>query len=1005
MKKSLKALLLVGLTISMAVACDFGGTSKSSSSNVSSTSSIESSQSSLTSSDSTQSSSSNSSSSTSSNTSVSSSSSSSSSSVASSSSSSSSSSAIPVLTGIELNTNNVKKVYNYGETLDLTGLVVTAKYSNNKTEVVTDYVARPANGTKLEQVGKTTVNVIYQNFNESFEVEVNKVFTRISLNTENVKKTYSYGEALDLTGLVVIANYNDGSQEDVTEYSVNIADGTVLKTIGKTTVEITYLESKASFDVEVSALKETGTLVTLDLSVASTFENNVAYKEGNGTVEGGDYAPRFKLTKVSTAEGAMTTINNRTRLMAGDTIENVASLGGVTKIRVNGGNGNFKLYAGYTQTEMYEFLTAESESGDRIYENIPNLNFFKFVGKYDNYPADISSIEFTYTRNENHELVDGIETPINTLTVNEGEYIKGDKTLTVNGRTVTLNDKTYTYTGIFYDGALLYTNDNGGLLVKYTSNTAVVVRDTNDAYSSLSGEYTKVIGATEIKLYVNGEEVSANTKDTRATMEVGDTFTFSATCNAVPSETPVIKYTDEAYTEGYNPFSGTYHFDDPMPVYDAISGEEDDLSLLRTEVSYDSESLSYTLQFQSESNSIMPAIPWAEVQTTAATEDATKLVFQVTEELTVTIDSETETLSIGYYDLENYEFWIEGSIKYQLKSSIQRTATYSNGTVTALLDGDFYLTATASNGLEAKYYVKVNKYYSAIITSPAFDTEVALKEGDTYQINATLDPNATRKWLTYESSDTKVLTVSETGLVTAIKEGSANVIIRSADDNVRMKFTIEKGTPKITVTTYSFDDDNGDTHTLVVKEGISATIDDAYNFTYSNGLYVYDADENVMFEVRVSGSQAYLEYIDEEMVLFGYDNVITVFSDSIYLTFVSSEQVEQGGEQGQSGEQGQGQGQGWEQQQDVVKNYTFMDDDAAEHTLAVTEGKEATLDDTYHFTYTNGHYYYDNDDTCYFDIRHSGADLLDYYGANMAFFMDGLASFYTDEGTVDLVEA
>jgi hypothetical protein len=140
------------------------------------------------------------------------------------------------------------------------------------------------------------------------------------------------------------------------------------------------------------------------------------------------------------------------------------------------------------------------------------------------------------------------------------------------------------------------------------------------------------------------------------------------------------------------------------------------------------------------------------------------------------------------------------------------------------------------------------------------------------------------------------------------------------------------------------------------------------------------------------------------MVLFGYDNVITVFSDSIYLTFVSSEQVEQGGE-GQGGEQGQGQGQGWEQQQDVVKNYTFMDDDATEHTLVVTEGKEATLDDTYHFTYTNGHYYYDNDDTCYFDIRHSGADLLDYYGANMAFFMDGLASFYTDEGTVDLIEA
>ena len=1005
MKKSLKALLLVGLTISMAVACDFGGTSKSSSSNVSSTSSIESSQSSLTSSDSTTSSSSNSSSSTSSNTSVSSSSSSSSSSVASSSSSSSSSSVAPVLTGIELNTNNVKKVYNFGETLDLTGLVVTAKYSNNKTEVVTDYTARPANGTKLEQVGKTTVNIIYQNFNESFEVEVNKVFTRISLNTENVKKTYSYGEALDLTGLVVTANYNDGSQENVTEYSVNIANGTVLKTIGTTTVEVTYLESKASFDVEVSALKETGILVTLDLSTALTFENNVAYKEGNGTVEGGDYAPRFKLTKVSTAEGSMTIVNNRTRLMAGDTIENAASLGGVTKIRVNGGNGNFKLYAGYTQTEMYEFLTAESESGDRIFENIPNLNYFKFVGKYDNYPADISSIEFTYTRNENHELVDGTETPINTLTVNEGEYIKGDKTLVVTGRTVTLNDKTYTYTGIFYDGALLYTNDNGGLLVKYTSNTAVVVRDTNDAYSSLSGEYTKVIGATEIKLYVNGEEVSANTEDTRATMEVGESFTFSATCNAVPTETPVITFTDESYTGEIDPFIGSYMDKGNLYMTDAMSGEE-------CHVNFDilnvyKEDGEYYIDYKDHSDGFYPGV---DVQGAEAftTNDGTKLNSYLTDEVTLIIDRTTQTVDIGYYDVENYAFWAECNGGYTFDSAVESTATFEDGKVEALRKGNFYLTATASNGLEAKYYVKVNAYMFAFITSPANNTAVTLKEGDTYQINATVDENATFKWLTYESGDTSILTVTDTGLVTAIKEGNTYVDVRSADDSVRLKFTVEKGTPKITVTTYSFEDENGDAHTLVIKEGISASIDDTYNFTYSNGLYVYDADENIMFEVRISGSQAYLDYIDEYMALFGYDGPITMYSgDSIYLTFVSSEQVEQGGGQGQ-GQIGQGgQGQSEQQPQDLIAEYLFDDVNGETHTLVVTEGKTAVIDDTYNFTFDGNHYVYDEDDSVYFDVIHSGGDFLYFYDESMVLFgyENYIITTWSNEGIIDLVQA
>ena len=455
MKKIAKALLLVGLTVSMAVACDLGGSS--STSNVSSASSLESSQTSLTSSETTTSSSATSSNSSSS-ASSSQSSSNSSSSQSSSSSSSSSSSVAPKVTGITLNTESVKKAYKYGEALDLTGLVITASYSNNTTQVVTDYTTNPINGAILNEVGEKTVTVTYKTFTADFKVTISKVFTNISLNTENVKKTYSYGEALDLTGLVVTANYNDGSKVNVTDYSVNIANGTLLKTIGKTTIEVTYLESKASFDVEVSALKETGTLVTLDLSVASTFENNVAYKNANGTVEGSDYAPEFKLTKVSTGEGSMTIVNNKTRLMAGDTIENVNSLGGVTAIRVNGGNGNFKLFAGYTKTEMYEFLSAESESGDRVFNNIPSLNYFKFVGKYDNYPADISSIEFTYTRNDNHEVVDGVATPINALTVNEGEYIKGNKTLTVSGNTVSVDGKTYTYTGIFYNSALLYMN-------------------------------------------------------------------------------------------------------------------------------------------------------------------------------------------------------------------------------------------------------------------------------------------------------------------------------------------------------------------------------------------------------------------------------------------------------------------------------------------------------------------------------------------------------------------
>ena len=112
MKKLIKTLLLGAVVIGMAVGCQDTGSSSITSSTPSSSntsSAITSSTSDITSSIT--------------------SSSNSSSSASSSSSSSSSSSVAPTLTGITLNTENVKKTYVQGEALDLTGLVVTAKIS------------------------------------------------------------------------------------------------------------------------------------------------------------------------------------------------------------------------------------------------------------------------------------------------------------------------------------------------------------------------------------------------------------------------------------------------------------------------------------------------------------------------------------------------------------------------------------------------------------------------------------------------------------------------------------------------------------------------------------------------------------------------------------------------------------------------------------------------------------------------------------------------------------
>ena len=58
---------------------------------------------------------------------------------------------------------------------------------------------------------------------------------------------YVYGEALDLTGLVITAYYEDGTYEDIADYVVSGFDGSV----GVNTVYIQYGKFRLGFDVTV----------------------------------------------------------------------------------------------------------------------------------------------------------------------------------------------------------------------------------------------------------------------------------------------------------------------------------------------------------------------------------------------------------------------------------------------------------------------------------------------------------------------------------------------------------------------------------------------------------------------------------------------------------------------------------------------------------------------------------------------------------------------------------
>ena len=75
--------------------------------------------------------------------------------------------------------------------------------------------------------------------------------TSIKVDTEPTKTSYSDGDKLDLTGLVVKVVFDDESEEAITDYTTTPADGATLATTD-TKVNIAWYELTTSFNITVS---------------------------------------------------------------------------------------------------------------------------------------------------------------------------------------------------------------------------------------------------------------------------------------------------------------------------------------------------------------------------------------------------------------------------------------------------------------------------------------------------------------------------------------------------------------------------------------------------------------------------------------------------------------------------------------------------------------------------------------------------------------------------------
>lgn len=190
------------------------------------------------------------------------------------------------MTGLRLIENPDKVNYVEGETFDKTGMVLKAYYSDGTEKDVTeestvspDRALEPTDKKVRVSYGGEEVVI---NVNVSEKTVLSSIEVLVSPKTKYVK-----GETFDRTGLVVLANYSNGSSKIVTNYT--IADENKVLATTDTEVVITYKEDE---------IEKTATLPITVTETGTTPGNPTNHSTGDGLDIGYEKNEKSYLTNV-----------------------------------------------------------------------------------------------------------------------------------------------------------------------------------------------------------------------------------------------------------------------------------------------------------------------------------------------------------------------------------------------------------------------------------------------------------------------------------------------------------------------------------------------------------------------------------------------------------------------------------------------------------------------------------------------------------------------------------
>ena len=157
------------------------------------------------------------------------------------------------LSGIAITTQPTKTAYIVGDSLDLTGIAVTATAGQITRDVTADCTFSPANGSTLSTAGSVTITASFGGFTDTTSVTAYAI-SGIAITTPPTKTNYKTQEQLDLTGIVVTATAGVLTKDVTADCTFSPADGTLLTTEGDFTITATYQTFTATTSYKVQDL-------------------------------------------------------------------------------------------------------------------------------------------------------------------------------------------------------------------------------------------------------------------------------------------------------------------------------------------------------------------------------------------------------------------------------------------------------------------------------------------------------------------------------------------------------------------------------------------------------------------------------------------------------------------------------------------------------------------------------------------------------------------------------